>query len=232
MRPDSGRSGSVGLQLGTGSAECAAYHIPDDDPIDALPAGDDLGAQARMDTRLGVVTRIRARVRTDAPDDEFVRVRRPLENGGVVTIEAALQFDYRRSAVFETDGVIVAVGLAGGLPAIDEPRVPHVVENAPDELAFVLHRGGKLSADALDGTPEHAATVEFVFVQAVIAKRMRLGLQGLGERPDPPLEPVVLPAGDDAHAASRVPVACRTTGSMIASARKRTTGTTTPSPVR
>ena len=185
-----------------------------------------------MDSGPGVVTWVRTRVCANAPDNELVGVRRSFKDVGVVTVKTALQLDDGCSARFEADSVVVAIGFASGFPVVDEPLILHVVENMLDELSLVAHRGGELSANALDCAPEYTAAVEFRLAQAMIAKRMRLGLQGLGERLDLLSKAAVPLAWDDAHAAWRASVACKTTGSMSASAKKRTTGTTTPSPVR
>ena len=98
VRPDNGYSGSVCHQFGARPPDGAAHHVPDDYSVNALFAGDDFRAQARMDAGPCVVTRVRAGVRANAPDDELVGVRGSLEDVGVVAVKTALQLDDGGSA--------------------------------------------------------------------------------------------------------------------------------------
>ena len=104
----------------------------------------------------------------------FLSVCGPLENVGVVPVEAALEFDDRGATGREIHGVVVAVGFAGRLPVVDELAVLHVVENMLNERSFLAHRCGHLAADPLDSAPEKAAAVELALVEAVFAERVRL----------------------------------------------------------
>ena len=64
---------------GEGPSNRSAHHIPDDHAINPLLSRDDFSAEASVNARPGVQPRVCARVRADAPDDEFLSVRRPFK---------------------------------------------------------------------------------------------------------------------------------------------------------
>lgn len=232
MGTDIGRASCVTCQLRTWTTDRSADHVPNDDPVDPLRPVDDLGAQAGVNSGPGVVSRVGTRIRADAPDYELVCMRRPFEYVGVVSVKTPLQFDDGRSFGRETDHIVMPIVFPGRLPLVDESLVLHEVEDMPHEVALFLHRSRKLPAKAFDGTPEQTAAVELRLAETMVAERVRLGLQDFGECLDPPAKLAIPLARDDAHAAFLISLECSRTGSMTASAKKRTTGTATPSPVR
>ena len=104
-----GHAGSVSRQFRAVVPNGAAHHVPDYNSVHALRAEDDLSAQAGMNPGPSVMTRASASIRANALDNELVRVRYPLENGGIAAVEAPFQFDDSHSARCKTEGVIVAV---------------------------------------------------------------------------------------------------------------------------
>ena len=146
---------------------------------------------------------VRSRVRAYRPHDEFVAVRRPLEDIGVVSVEAALQLDRAGAPGWKLYGVVVTVRFASGFPAVDIATILKPVEHAGDEIALLPHRGGELTPDAFDRATEQAAIVELLLIETVGTKRMGLCLQDLGELEDALAKLVIRGARDDAHATRR-----------------------------
>ena len=122
----------------------------------------------------------RRRVCAYAPNYEFVGVRRPLENVGVVPVKAAFQFNYNCSAAWHRNRVVMAVFTARNVPFADKVSVLHEVEDGLNEFAFVAHRRRKLAAYSLDGSPKNTAVVKFQLIEPVASKLMRLRFQSLG----------------------------------------------------
>jgi len=125
------------------------------------------------------------------------------------------------------------VGLSSRHPVRDEALVLHMIENAAHEIAFVAHRRGELPADAFYRASEKTAVVKFVLGKTMVAEFVGLNFQYLRVLFDVVAKRLILFAGDNTHAAALARSAQLTRiGSNIFFARYRTTGTTTPSPVR
>ena len=116
--------------------------------------------------------------------------------------------------------------------------VLHQVEDPSDKLPLDLHVCGKLSTQTLYCSTENATLIEVEFRQSMIAKRMRFRPQYFRIVFDLALEVSVALTRNNLHAVARVLVLTRFNraasriGSKVLSAMCRTTGTTTPSPVR
>src|SRR5690606_30814858 len=127
--------------------------------VHALLAEYDLGRETSVNARPGIVLWIGARVGADAPYQEFLGVRRALENIGVVAVKAAFQLDHGDFAAVELHDVIMAVGLASRIPVLDEIPVLHKIQDALHKLALVAHGCRKLAAHALDRAPKQSAII-------------------------------------------------------------------------
>ena len=180
----------------------------------------------------GITPWVCPHVCADAPDNEFMGVRRPLEDIGVITIQAPLHLNYGRAARLELYFVVMPVAFAGGCPFVDETLILHVIKDVLNEVTLLPHRCDKLAANTLNRASEQAAVVKLFFVESVITERMRFRLQRFRKVFNLLVKIFVQLARDDTHAASLALVISSRIGSTISFARNRTTGTTTPSPVR
>ena len=227
------RRNAIGISLDfrTRASRGTADHIPNDDAINLLFAFNDVRAEAGVYPGPGIVTRIRAGVGADAPNDEFLRVWRTLKDDGVVAIHAPLKLNHRRSAVRQRYRIVVAVGFACRFPAIDESLILHEIEDRAHEFTLLTHGGGELAPDSFHGPAKQTAVVKLFFAEAVGPQFMRLGLEDFRIFQDEPPKIVITLARYYAHAAT-VTLASIKTGSKMQRAKCLTTGTTTPSPVR
>ena len=232
MPAEGGHALRIRRQLRARPPQRAAHHVPDDEAVDALAAGDDLGAQPRMNAGPDVMLRIGAGIGANAPDHEFPRLRRAFEDVGVVAVEAAFQLYRRDPAVFQRHRIVMSVRFAGGFPIADEAAEQHRVERCGGEAPLLTHRRGELAAQPFDRAAKQPAVMEHLGVQPVLAERMGLFAQNLCEAFDLRAQGRVLAAGDDAHAAARPPAPAARAGSMQCRASQRTAGTATPSPTR
>ena len=186
-----------------------------------------------MNARPGVVLWVCAGVGANTPNDEFVRVWWALENIGVVPIQAALQLDNRRSPVGHRHGVVVPVLGAGRVPVLNESAILHVVQDVPNEVPLLAHRGRELTTNAFHGTTKQTAVVELVLSQTVLTELMGLSFEDFRKFDDFGFKFSVLLTWNNAHAATLAAAACAASrGSKMCFAKCLTTGTATPSPVR
>ncbi len=145
--PNDGDPVWIFLQFGARPPEGSANHVPDDNPVNTLFAGDDFGAQAGMNPGPGIMTRVCPRIGAKAPDDEFVGVRWAFKDIGMIAVQTALPFDDCRSARDQMNGIVMSIGSASGFPVGNDSPVLHVVENLHDEFPLFPHAGRKLVAN-------------------------------------------------------------------------------------
>ena len=115
----------------------------------------------------------------------------------------------------------------------DEATVLHEIEDVLNELALIAHCRGILPANTFNRAPKQAAVIKLLLRKAVIAQLVGFNFKSFREPLDLPSQLCILLARNNGHAASRVSsdVEARI-GSNNARAIWRTTGTTTPSPVK
>jgi hypothetical protein len=118
-------------------------------------------------------------LRADAPNHEFLRVRRPLENIRIVAVEAALQFYHAYRTRPQPDNVAMPVGFARRVLILNETLVLHVVQHVTAKSPLVAHARGELPANPFNRATKNVAVVKLLFAQTVRAKLVSVGFSGL-----------------------------------------------------
>ena len=81
------------IYFGAWPADCATNHVPDNDTVNLLLAGNNFSAQAGMDARPYIVPGIGARISADAPDDKFLSLGRSFKDVGIVAVKTPFKLN-------------------------------------------------------------------------------------------------------------------------------------------
>lgn len=160
-----GRTGELWARATDG----ATYHVPNNDAVHPLTAGDDLRTEACMDSGPSIAAWVGPRVCTDAPDHELMSMWRPFKDIRVVAVQASFEFDDCGAAASQSHRVVMPILTARGIPVADVLRILHVIQNVLYEFTLLAHRCRELAAYSFNSPTKKPAVIKLMLVEAVPA---------------------------------------------------------------